>query len=137
MILAMKVLAATGRGQGMLEGDFDHCVDGELLIPFLQECEDPDLAERCGCVRAFGGLATSGCTTTAAVVDRAITTEELSDAVRSSIHRQGWLDLLHVGEVNQLVAGLVADVLEVASDHPVGSVLQRHGGDVLVRVGPG
>lgn len=87
----MLVMIATTETQGTMPGDYCHAVEGELVTPVVTRCDDT----RCGCDRGFPGLASSRATTTAMVVDRPwITEADLRDAVRDSLERGGWLDLL-------------------------------------------
>lgn len=118
----MRVLVATGRGQGDHPGDYCHTIDGELVTPLVTECCEP---ERCGCGRGFPGLASSRATTTALVVDRPdLDPVTLHILVGDALDRDGWR--LCVGpDFNDFVADHVDAIVELAEVFPIGSILRR------------
>lgn len=121
----MKVLTATRDTQGHVEGDYSFTVDGELVTPLAVECS---AGPSCGCDRGFPGLASSRATSTAKVVDlRHITTERLRQAVRDSLHRDGWSKCLSPWELEDMVEEHVQNIRKVCRSFPVGAVVRRRG----------
>lgn len=144
----MLVLTATNELQGTVDGDYAHTVEGELVTPVVASCSDA----RCGCDRGFPGLASARATTTAMVVDLPhVTAADLRDAVHESLVRGGWLDLLRqaasmhgqdtVGddadtteaELREIVDEHVDAITAVCAAFPVGTVVGRHGREVVAR----
>jgi len=121
----MKVLVATGRTQGQLQGDYHWAVEGELVTAVTAECCEP---ARCGCGRGFPGLASSKATTTAMVVEMAHVDEAmLRTAVFDSLRRQGWLQWLDETEQEDLLDDHLDAIEQICAEHPVGSVVRRNG----------
>ena len=90
----MKVLVATGDGQGEVAGDFCFTVEGELVTLGTLECSSPDV---CGCGRSFAGLASARATTTARVADLPhMTRDDVRLAIDESLRRGGWFRLRRV-----------------------------------------
>jgi hypothetical protein len=127
----MKVLVATARTQGDRRGDYNWCIEGELVRigeVCAEDRADPDGG--CGCGRGFGGLGSHRATTTAMIADLAITREEYVEAIRSSLQAQGWdpCACCSVDEADELAALVV--------DWPVGAVVERRVFEVAVRALP-
>jgi hypothetical protein len=152
----MLVLTATNRSQGDAPDDYAWTVDGELVTPLAQDCQDGD---RCGCARGFPGLASGLATTTAMIVERpGVTPSDLRDAVYDWLDRGGWIDLLErtaaersiaAGEEGWLTAADDDDVdamidaiidehveamAQVCASFPVGSIVVRQGDLVTCRI---
>jgi hypothetical protein len=128
----MRVLVATDKTQGRVDGDYCWTVEGELVLgkPLL-ECASPD---RCGCGRGFPGLASCRATTTAMVVDRPhIGRAELGQAILDSMDRQGWLQWMEQDEIEDGVEDEIALIEEVTAAFPDGAIVGRHGNDVVMR----
>ena len=82
----MRILTATTLTNGTVDGDYDYCVPGELVMIF------PACANRkCGCDRGFGGLNSHRATTTAMVEDSEMTEAEVRLALETSLRDGGWL----------------------------------------------
>ena len=128
----MKVLVATPALQGTAGGDYSWTLDGELVLAgAVLECCSP---QRCGCGRGFPGLGSSKATTTAMVVDRPeLTREQLWEAVRDSLDRDGWLAVVDEDEACAFVDEEVERIEFVVSHYPVGAVLSRSGTKVWQR----
>lgn len=90
----MKVLTATARSQGARPGDFDWCVEGELVWvpePCGEEGRRTDGGPDCGCSRAFAGMASHASTTTAVVRELPeLTRALLVEILRTTLADQGW-----------------------------------------------
>ncbi len=125
----MKVLVATARTQGEREGDFNWCVEGELVwigLVCASDQADPD-GGRCGCGRSFGGLNSHRGTTTAVVRDLpGFTRSDYVEALRSSLEQQGWPTGIAESEADEL--------LELARYWPPGTVVERRLDTISVRV---
>jgi hypothetical protein len=124
----MRVLTATGQGQGGRDSDFNWCVEGELVMPPQRVCQadraDPD--GRCGCGRSFCGLASHKATTTALVRDLPdITREDYFLAIRGSLEDQGWDPTPYWP--------IARDLLALADRYPAGTVLESRLGIIQVR----
>lgn len=123
----MKTLVATRRSQGNHEADYMHAVPGELVwLPWICDTDRLDPEHGCGCSRAFGGLASHRATTTAEVVETAMSIDELRLAFETSLRDQGWIP---PGTPAELVAEMLAETMAVpqavADAVPVGAVLRR------------
>ena len=124
----MKVLVATGRSQGQVQGDYHWAVEGELVTAVTAECCEPT---RCGCGRGFPGLASSKATTTALVREMAHIDEAmLRMAVLDSLRRQGWLQWLDEHQREALLDDHLGAIEQVCAEHPIGSVVRRNGPSV-------
>jgi hypothetical protein len=124
----MRVLVATHQTNGSDPGDYDHCVEGELVYmqePCASDKRDPD--GPCGCGRGFAGTNSHRATTTALVVDTPLSEGEVREALRSSLEAGGWLDpRIFPDELAQaLVDEALDDMRTVAEHFPVGSVVRR------------
>lgn len=129
----MKLIVATRRTQGCEPGDHCHALEGELVHLPLLECHDP---LQCGCGRGFAGVTSHRSTTTAEIVDRALTEDEVVDAVRDSLRAAGWLDGLpanSAGQARALAGSVVLDLLTVATALPLGTVVGRDGSRLRIR----
>lgn len=124
----MKMLVATSRPQGARANDYHHCTEGELVwigLVCRKDRDDPDGG--CGCGRGFGGLNSHRATTTALVADLpGFTRDDYVLAIRSSLATQGW---------PPSVAEEIADgQLDLASNYPAGTVLERRLDDIYARI---
>ncbi len=119
----MKVLVATSETQGQQPGDYDWCVDGELVwIGEVCDTDRRDPAGGCGCGRGFAGMASRRATTTAAVRELAwVTRETFHTSLRESLDAQGWLKVYGADRVAKMADRLLA----LAARLPVGSIVQR------------
>lgn len=127
----MKVLVATGRTQGSRAGDFDWCIEGEL-VRIGEVCRrdrgDPDGG--CGCGRGFGGLNSHRSTTTAMVAEVPLDRADYVEAIHSSLHQQGWSPCV------DCAADEADDLAELVGDWPVGTVVERRLDELVVRTLP-
>ncbi|MFP5070605.1 hypothetical protein ACLFMI_13160 [Pseudonocardia nantongensis] len=125
----MKVLVATARTQGTRSNDYHHCTEGELVwIGLVCSADRADPDGGCGCGRGFGGLNSHRVTTTAQVVELAMSGADHVEAFRSSLEQQGW-----GAELGEEIAG---DMAELVADLPVGTVVERRLDDVVIRALP-
>lgn len=124
----MRILVATHQTNGTVPGDYDHCVEGELVYmqePCAADLRDPDGA--CGCGRGFAGTNSHHATTTAMVVDSPLTRVDVDEALRSSLQAGGWLDPAFCTPelAREMVDELSGDMRRVACHFPTGSVVRR------------
>jgi hypothetical protein len=126
----MKILTATARSQGARPSDFDWCIEGELVwVPEPCEASARSTDTGCGCVRAFGGLASHRSTTTAVVRDLSgLTPELLIEILAASLRDQGWPSDWAEADAQELMA--------IASRLDEGDVVERHGDSVGRRFHP-
>ena len=126
----MRILVATSLTNGDIPGDYNHCVDGELV--YMQEpcasasdIRDPD--GPCGCGRGFAGTNSHHATSTAMVVDSPLSAGEVDEAVRSSLEAGGWLDPTFCTPdlARAMVRELVDDMQRVACNFDSGTVVRR------------
>ena len=85
----MRILVATHHTNGDVPGDYDHCIDGELVYmqdPCASDRRDPD--GPCGCGRGFAGTNSHRATSTALVVDSELTPADVDEAIRSSLETE-------------------------------------------------
>jgi hypothetical protein len=124
----MRILVATSLTNGDFPGDYNHCVDGELVYmqePCASDLRDPD--GPCGCGRGFAGTNSHHATSTAVVVDSELSADEVDEAVRSSLEAGGWLDPSFCTPelARAMVRELVDDMQRVARNFETGTVVRR------------
>ena len=123
----MRVLVATHGSNGSEQGDYDFCVEGELVYmqePCASDLRDPE--GPCGCGRGFAGMNSHRATTTALVVESALSERDVRQALRSSLQAGGWISGRVPDELaDQLVEEVMDDLRRVAAHFPVGSVVRR------------
>jgi hypothetical protein len=114
----MKILVATALTQGLRPGDYNYCLEGELVWvqePCDRDKRNPDMP--CGCGRGLAGVASHRATTTARIVESDLTREELVLAVETSLRDGGW--------PVEWADDVAEDNLYAASQFPAGTVVQR------------
>lgn len=123
----MKILVATRRSQGDLEGDYMACVPGELVwIPDVCDRDLNDPEHGCGCSRGFGGLASHRATTTAEVVESPVTEVEVRLAFETSLRDQGWIPVEAAPELVEEVLQDTLGMMRAAAEAvPLGAVVRR------------
>ncbi|WP_051399806.1 DUF7715 family protein [Haloechinothrix halophila] len=130
-MLTIKVFVATDCTQGRRDNDF-HYTDGTELVDLARSCDtdrgDPD--GRCGCCRAFTGLASRKATTTAEVAYRQLTPEQYRDAFHTSYVDAGFPD---TSETRQDAVDAADELRRIASSWSVGTVIERRGDTLGVR----
>ncbi len=135
----MRLLVATGRSNGRVEGDVDGCVEGELVLvaePCAAHVGTPD-DDGCGCARAFTGLGSGGTTTTALVVDSALAEADVRLALRGALVDRGRIDPDRTtrAHAEQLVDEALARVVAVADHFAIDTVVGRRGERIFPRLG--
>lgn len=128
----MQLLVATTRTQGQVPGDYNFCIPGEVLwFSWVCDRDRRNTQHACGCGRGFGGLTSHRATTTAEVVERDFSPDELRLAIRTSLADQGWLpSSLPADEQAEIVDEAVGHMLSIAALLPVGTIVRRDVDDV-------
>lgn len=125
----MKLLAATTRTQGHRPGDFNHCIDRELVMAPVTICdaeaeaEDPNTGG-CGCARSFVGLSSACGTTTAEIRELDTDPHAYTLAISDGLTRQG-CPTTHA-------PAIARDLAEFAERHPLGLVVRYRVGELYV-----
>ncbi|ABW09735.1 conserved hypothetical protein [Parafrankia sp. EAN1pec] len=132
----LRVLVATRQTQGQEPGDFTWAVPGELVRASdicARDEGDPDGS--CGCGRSWVGLASGLATTTALVAELAFTRAAYlaahvdAEAAALIVDGLGPMDAEQVEHVE----ACAADLLDVAAELPVGTVVGHRLDEVIVR----
>lgn len=116
----MRILVATGHTQGTSPSDYHYCVEGELVW-----IQDPCDREECGCARGFAGAASHRATTTAMVVESAMSRDDVVLAFRTSLADGGW--------PRAWAEDVADDNLVIACQLPVGSIIVRNHDELFLR----
>lgn len=130
----MKVLVATKETQGQRSNDFCHCEEGEVLY-FGSECDGESVDGSCGCRRSMSGTNTLCATTTMQVVEREdiADVQALADMLYQAAAKGGWTDGDNDQEWKDINLTEAKSLVDLVSDFPVGTVLERRGEYVKVR----
>lgn len=124
----MRLLVATRETNGRHPGDYDHCIEGELVWlqrPCAWDTRDP--AGPCGCSRGFSGLSSHKATTTALVVDSPLTEADVRQTIRASLADGGWLDPAWCSPelADEQVDEALRVILAITARFAAGAVLRR------------
>ena len=124
----MRVLVATHDTNGQVAGDYDFCIEGELL--YVQDPCDADLRDPgggCGCGRGFAGMNSHRSCTTAKVVDAQLSADDVREALRASLAAGGWLNpaFCPPEEAEAIVDELFGELSGLAERLPLGSIVRR------------
>ena len=132
----LKVLRATARTQGKRDNDFCFC-EGEL-VGFGLECQgEKEIDGACGCKRSLVGLGTRTGTTTLEVVQIPMDRDQYVTVQKESLRRGGWFVRPEDADDLQKAAEEDADqIVRLAADFKLGSVLEKRGKYVRLREGP-
>ena len=122
----MKIFVSTLATQGAEATDFCFVPEGELVGRYSVVCdlEKPD-GSGCGCGRAFGGFATHAGTTTAVVVETAMTEPEWRARLFETLCDTGWGSAMNADDLADIVDDLIEHDLRAAGRLPVGLVVGR------------
>jgi len=122
----INVLVSTKVSQGAVPGDCCWVPEGELVARDGVVCasERPD-GSGCGCGRGFGGFTTHKGTTTAMVVESALTELAWRAALHQTLVDTGWAEWMPAGDLAELIDELVSFDLGAAADLTPGTVLGR------------
>lgn len=125
----MLILTATHETNGVVAGDYDFCVEGELVYvqePCARDIRDP--ADGCGCGRGFAGASSHRATTTARVTESALEESDVRIALRASLEAGGWLDPRYVSasQAEGILDEIVDDISAITQHYPAGTIVRRH-----------
>ncbi|MEM9132831.1 MAG: hypothetical protein AAF962_06260 [Actinomycetota bacterium] len=149
----VKVLVATEEAQGLRHSDTAAAVEGELVylpfgscqgaivvpgdggsttgaapVPMPVVCPTAAVGESCGCHRAFVGMASSRCTTTALVMERGdLTPDDLWTALTDALERQDGPDPMASAREFHEFRLLFRRTLATAEHFPAGTIIERDG----------
>ena len=119
----MKVIVATSSQHPADSPAARSTVDGEVVMFPVAPCDCTD----CECSRGFVGVASSGATSTALVVNLpGMTLARLREALFDSLNRGGWLDLLSAAEADEVVDGQISLIRRICRTYPTGTLIRRH-----------
>jgi len=128
----MKLFVSTHETQGQRSNDFCWCEDDEL-VHWSSECGGETIDGPCGCRRSMAGLVSLKATTTFKVVDRpGYNVQALADVIHRSYELGGWIK---PGSWDGTTTSLdeAVEIERVASQFPVGTVLERRGDEIVER----
>ena len=127
----MKVLVATEETQGKRDNDFFWCQEGEL-VKFGVECDRDkhDIDGDCGCRRSMVGFKSHKGTTTFKVAERTMSRKRFITRLRASEESAGWKSTPREIRYNAI------ELLDLAEQYEVGTVLEKRGSEIQVRVEP-
>lgn len=100
------------------EGDFCFAVEGEIAVPPIFFCHNPD----CGCDRSHAGLNSHAASTALRVANLALDYDDIVAACTAFVEDAGWADT--AADCAALANDLATASVEVAADHAVGTVLR-------------
>lgn len=124
----MKALFATKKTQGQRKSDFSFAQEGELVYPSWvcdRDARSSNPDNGCGCGRCLSGLVSHKGTTTSVIGEF---NGDLAVEIKKSLIAGGW------GEELGAKHGplLAAQIIELCDKHPVGTIVERRGENVLV-----
>lgn len=118
----LKVLVATAQTQGDEPGDFSFVPEGELVGRYGVVCAS---SRACGCGRAFSGFTTHRGTTSAMIVERAMTEADWRAALYVTLEQTGWSDSLDPDELAEEIDEIACLDLHSLDELPIGTVVGR------------
>ena len=123
----MRVLVCTTISQGKRKSDFCFTEEGELAY-FGMVCDGNETIDGgCGCQRSFCGMVSHKATTTARVVERPITRNELIVAFSASMKDAGWnLD-------DKYIEDEVDELIRIANTFPEDKIIEKRGTRIQYR----
>ncbi len=125
----LKYLVSTHRTQGQRDNDSTSVPDGELVDIPGKSHEDPD-DTYCACARSFAGFRSRQATTTAEVVESNMTPVGYIRRFHAMLIDLGYENTpaLRTDATNDAI-----ELLRVAAQWPVGTVVERRGDEIRVR----
>lgn len=117
----MRVLTA---GTGERVGDFSFTVPGELVTVAVMCGTDVRGEDLCGCGRSWAGVTSRKATTVAVVADLSLDHDTYVQVQEDAARVAGWLPGTGME--------FAADLLDLASQHDIGTRVRRNVDDVEV-----
>lgn len=128
----VKIFVSTTETQGQRDNDFCFVPEGELVYTHPWSVCDtsrrlgPD--DSCGCARSMDGTATMKGTTTFRVVEMAWSLDQYVSAIQHAMKKAGWLERLEqLVDQPDIAQEVTNDMIDIASNFPVGTILERRG----------
>ncbi|WP_410597210.1 hypothetical protein [Amycolatopsis sp. lyj-23] len=128
----LKYFVSTHRTQGQRANDFTSVPDVELVDLASKSHDDPD-HPICGCARSFVGFDSRQATTTAEIVESDMTPTEYVRRFHAMLLALGFADS---PQLRADAANDAMELLRVAAQWPVGTVVERRGDEICVREFP-
>jgi hypothetical protein len=125
----LKYFISTHRTQGQRANDFNSIPDLELVDLASKSHDDPD-HPICGCARSFVGFDSRQATTTAEIVESDMTTTEYVGRFHAMLLALGFQD---TPKLRADAANDATELLRIAAQWPVGTVVERRGDEIRVR----
>jgi hypothetical protein len=125
----MRVMVATRRTQGACDDDYAWAVDGELAFLPMVECDWGGPADFRRGARYFLGLESGGETTTVEIADIDVPARDIVTFVAEQLAAVGWT----APASNHEAERLAGEMLGIAAVFPVGTVLEKRGGEIRAR----
>lgn len=119
----INILVSTRETQGQRQNDFCWVTEGEILR-LGSECDREEIDGSCGCRRSLTGVLCSKATTTFKVAEFS-SEDAWRQAIEKSLHRDGW-------EISFNDSGN-HELLKIAANYPVGTVLEKRGDEFFSR----
>lgn len=129
----MKILVATKEAQGRRRNDFCHAQEGEP-VRFAFECDGESVDGKCGCRRAMVGIVTGKATTTFKVAEAGMTREQFEAMLLRDDIAIGLVSDPVTEREEKGARDAAAELVRIASLAPEGTVLEKRGARIKVRV---
>jgi len=118
----IKVFVSTKQTQGQRQNDFSFVPEGELLTFSVSgPCGNEKADDECGCARSLVGINCFKGTTTAKVVERVLTQNQLARLFKESADKAGWGS---VGYTLKAGHEFARAILSVAAKFSTGMVVE-------------
>lgn len=128
----LKYFVSTHRTQGQRDND-SHSIPDVELVDLASTCHDDPDNRICGCARSFVGFDSRQTTTTAEIVESDMTPTEYVGRFFSMLLALGFQD---TPKLRADAANDATELLRIAAQWPVGTVVERRGDEICVREFP-
>ncbi|WP_410628195.1 hypothetical protein [Amycolatopsis sp. cmx-8-4] len=128
----LKYLVSTHRTQGERDNDSNSIPKTEIVDLCGLTHEDPD-NPYCGCARSFVGITSRQTTTTAEITESDMTPAQFIARFHAGLTAMG---LPNTAELRTGAANDAIELLRIAAQWPVGTVVERRGQEICVRTFP-
>jgi hypothetical protein len=128
----LKYLVSTHRTQGERDNDSNSVPDTELVDIPGKSHDNPD-DPTCGCARSFVGFDSRQATTTAEIVESDMTPMQYIGRFHAMLLAIGFPN---TPQLRADAANDATELLRLAAQWPVGTVVERRGDEIRVRTFP-
>jgi hypothetical protein len=125
----VKHFVSTHRTQGQRTNDFNNIPETEIVDLCSLTHEDPN-DPYCGCARSFVGITSRQTTTTAEITESDMTPVEFIGRFHAGLVAMGLPD---TPDLRADAANTATELLRLAAEWPVGTVVERRGHQIRVR----